>query len=286
LAALWLVAGPAFFVQLLASRTWQVDRAFLFTVETLGTYQAPLAVVGVGLWAARRRPAARFAVVYLLLSIALGAFWSGGAGTDINVWFDVPIALAIGAGVVLVELRERGVTPRLQTAFALTANAAALFYAPQALGRMGVDLAGEMAERQRLFREDVAWLKKQPGAVLCQSQLLCLRAGKPMGVDAFNTTQAILTGRLAPDTLTGRIAAGAFAVVQVSDLPQRTIDDPPGLQTEPARFVNFQDAVFAALERRYRLARVGISGRFYVPRRAGRGPSEHPVRPGIEEGQS
>jgi hypothetical protein len=265
-AALWLVAGPAFFTQLLASRTWEIDRAFLFTIETIGTFQAPLAVIGIGLWATRRREPAGLILVYLVLAIALGAFWAGGAGTDINVWFDVPIALAIGAGLVLIELRERGLSPPLQAAFALVANGGVLFYAPQALGRMGVDLTGEMAERQSLFRADAAWLRTRPGPALCQSQLLCLRAGKPMAVDAFNTTQAILTGRLPRNTLTRRLAAGDFVVVQVSDLPQRTINDPPGVQAEPARFVNFADDVFLALDRSYRLERVGISGRFYVPK--------------------
>jgi 4-amino-4-deoxy-L-arabinose transferase-like glycosyltransferase len=265
LIALWLLFGTELFARLLSPRTWEVDRAFLFTIESLGTYQAPLAVVGLGLWAARRQPPSGLILVYLLLAIALGALWSGGAGTDINVFFDIPIALAIGAGLVLIELRRRGITPRLQAAFVLAANAGVLFYAPQALGRFGVDLAGEMAQRQRLFREDAAWLDAQAGPVLCQSQLLCLRAGKPMGVDAFNTTQAILTGRLPPDTLTGPIAARRFAVVQISDLPQRSPDDPPGAQTRPARFVNFADDVFAALDRSYRIERVGISGRFYVP---------------------
>lgn len=264
-ATIWLLAGPDFFARLLAARTWQVDRAFLFTIETLGTYQAPLAVVGLGLWAARKRPPAGLILAYLLLAVALGAFWASGAGTDINVWFDIPIALAIGAGLTLIELRERGVSPRLQAAFALAANAGVLFYAPQALGRFGVDAAGEMAERQRLFREDVAWLEAQPGAALCQSQLLCLRAGKPMGVDAFNTTQAVLTGRLPADTLTRMIDRKEFAVVQVSDLPQHSLNDPPGVQAMPPRFVNFADDVFGALERNYRVVRVGVSGRFYVP---------------------
>jgi len=266
LAALLALAGPEFFQRLLAPRTWQVDRAFLFTVEMLGTYQAPLAVVGFGLWAARRRQPSTLVLVYLILAAALGASWAGGAGTDINVYFDIPIALAIGTGLVLIELRERGTAPAWQATFALAANAGVLLYAPQALGRFGVDLAGEMAERERLFAADVAWLNARPGPALCQSQLLCLRAGKPMGVDAFNTTQAILTGRLPADTLTARIAAHDFATVQVSDLPARSPNDPPGVQAMPPRFINFADDVFAALERDYRIERVGIAGRFYVPR--------------------
>jgi hypothetical protein len=265
-ALFWKLAGSAPFTQILAPRSWDIDRAFLFTVEILARYQAPIAVVGAGLYAARRRRPAGVILAYLIGAIALGAAWSGGAGTDINVFFDLSIALGIGAGLVMLELRERGVGPRLLAAFALLANAGALFFAPQALGRFGVDMAGEMSGRARLFAEDTAYLKARSGAVLCQSQLLCLRAGKPMFYDSFNATQAMRFGHLPKDTLTGMLARHEIAVVQISDLPARGPNDPPGVQAYPARFVNFEDDVFAALDRYYRVARVGISGRFYVPK--------------------
>ncbi len=263
---LYACAGSAPFTMILAPRTWEVDRAFLFTVEILGRYQAPIAVVGAGLYAARRRRPAGLILAYLIAAIALGAAWSGGAGTDINVFFDLSIALAIGAGLAAVELRERGFGPRMLALFALLANAGALFFAPEALGRFGVDLAGDMADRARLFREDRAWLAARTGPVVCQSQLLCLRSGKPMLYDSFNATQEMRFGRLPKDTLTGMLARREVAVVQISDLPARTPNDPPGVQAYPPRFVNFDDDVFAALDRYYRLARVGVSGRFYVPK--------------------
>ena len=258
--------APAALGQILAPRSWDVDRAFLFTVEVLARYQAPIAVVGAGLYAARRQRPAGLILAYLIGAIALGAAWSGGAGTDINVFFDITIALAIGAGVAAIELRERGFGPRWLALFALLANAGALFFAPQALGRFGVDMAGEMADRERLFREDTAWLAAQPGKIVCQSQLLCLRAGKPLFYDSFNATQAMRAGTLPQDTLTGMLAAHEIAVVQISDLPARSPNDPPGVQSYPARFINFEDDVFEALDRYYRIERVGISGRFYVPK--------------------
>jgi hypothetical protein len=263
---LFALAGTAPFAMILAPRSWEVDRAFLFTVEILARYQAPIAVVGAGLYAARRRPPAKFVLVYLIAAIALGAAWSGGAGTDINVFFDLSIALAIGAGLVGIELRERGTDPRLIACFALLANAGALFFAPQALGRFGVDMAGELPDRARLFAQDTAYLTAKSGPVLCQSQLLCLRSNKPLFYDSFNATQAMRFGKLPKDTLTGMLARHEIAVVQISDLPARTPNDPPGVQAYPARFVNFEDDVFAALDRYYRIDRVGLSGRFYVPR--------------------
>ncbi len=266
LAATWLLAGQAFFAQLLASRTWEIDRAFLFTSEILLRYQAPLAVVGLGLIAARRQAPARFVLTWLVLAVALGTFFAGGAGTDINVYFEISVALAIGAGSILRELRERGGSIRSQAALALAINAGALFAAPLGLGRFGVDALGDMATRERLFQADAAWLRGQRGPVLCQSQLLCLRAGKPMFVDAFNADQAVRSGRLPADTLTGMLRRREIAVVQIGDKRQHSPGDPPGEQAMPSRFVNFGDEVFDALERDYLLVRTGISGRFYRPK--------------------
>lgn len=269
LVLLWLLAGEAFFAQLFAPRIWAVERAFLFTTDILGRYQAPLIVVGLGLIAALARAPAGLILAYLVLAAALGSFLAGGAGTDINVYFDLIVALAIGAGLVSRELRERGLSARWQAALALAINAGALFYAPLGLGRFAVDALGEMAARERQFRADAAYLRAIPGPVICESQLLCLTAGKPLFYDSFNANQAILTGRLPADTLTGLLRRHEVAVVQISSLRQHAPGDVASAQAMPARFVNFQDDVFDVLERRYALDRVGISGRFYRPRSRG-----------------
>ena len=265
LPLMWL-ASEAFFGQLLAPRIWSVERAFLFTSEILGRFQAPLIVVGLGLAAARKRHPAGIVLAWLVLALALDSFMAGGAGTDINVYFDIIVALAIGAGVVSSYLRTRGGSVRMQAALALAINAGALFYAPLGLGRFAVDALGDMAQRERLFRTDADWLRSVPGPVICESQLLCLAAGKVPFYDSFNANQAMLTGRLPADTLTGMLRRHEVAVVQVSSDPQHSPDDPAGAQAMPARFVNFEDNVFRALEHDYLLVRTGQSGRFYRPR--------------------
>lgn len=269
LTLLWLLAGEAFFAQLFAPRIWAVERAFLFTTEILGRYQAPLIVVGLGLIAARARAPAGFILAWLVLAVAFGSFLAGGAGTDINVYFDLIVALAIGAGLTSRELRERGLSSRWQAALALAINAGALFHAPLGLGRFAVDALGEMAQRERLFEADAAYLRAVPGPAICESQLLCLTAGKPLFYDSFNANQAMLTGRLPSDTLNGMLRRHEVALVQVSSERQHAPGDPAGAQTMPARFVNFEDDVFDQLERDYVLDRVGISGRFYRPRSRG-----------------
>ncbi|ARJ66666.1 hypothetical protein WV31_13785 [Magnetospirillum sp. ME-1] len=258
---LWL-AGPVFFQQLLASRTWDITRAFLFTVEIMGQFQAPLILVGLGLVVVRRSRPAALILTYLLVSMGIGAFFLGGAGTDLNVFFDVFIALAIGAGLVL------HLAPffKFRPVVALAINAGVLAYTPAALGRAGVEVLGELAHRQELFGEDVAYLKGIEGKALCQSHLLCLRAGKPAFYDPINMLQAMTMGRLPADTLTGMLKRHEIAVIELVDPPRHMEDDNPGALVPPPRWQDFPDEIFPVLFREYELDRVSLSGRFYRPR--------------------
>lgn len=266
-ALIWLAEGPAFFVQFFAPREWDVARAFLFFSEVAGKLHAPLLLVAIGLFAARRQPVARLTLAWLVSALAAGIYFSGGAGTDINVWFDVMTAAAIGAGLVVRELRERGGSVRWQAALALAVNAGTLSQAPLTLGRFGVDATGELAESERQFAADVAWLKAIPGTAICESQLLCLSAGKPMFYDSFNMLQARRTGGMPQDAFAELLHRREVSVVQVTSTRQNRPDDAAGLSM-PTRFANFEDSDFDALDREYRMVRRGISGRFFVPKSA------------------
>ncbi|OAN53911.1 hypothetical protein A6A04_13550 [Paramagnetospirillum marisnigri] len=262
-AVVWGLAGPAFFTQLLARRTWEEARAFLFTIEVLGQVQAAMAVVGLALLHARKQRPARLVLAQLGIAWVLAIFFSGGAGTDINVFFDVLVALSMGAGLAphLVGI------PRARAALALAIHAGIIFYSPFCLGRLGVELLGDMDEREKMFAEDVAYVAAIPGTALCHSHLVCLRAGKPAFYDPVNMMQAMTFGRLPTDTLTGMLERQEIAVVQITDPPPHPEDDIPGTRGIPARYVDFQPEAFEALRQHYVLDRVGASGRFYRPRR-------------------
>ncbi len=271
-ALLWLLVGKTFFVQLLASRILDPAHGFLLTIDMLGRLQAPLAAVGLALIAARRQRPTGLIAAYLRLALLQGMVFSGGNNTDINVFFDVYIALAIGTGLAARFIRERAPAPAAAVALALLANAGVIFTAPLALGRFAVDSGGEMARRQRLFHADVAYLRAIPGAAVCQSYLLCFRAGKPMTYDIFGVNQGIHWGRLPPDVLVAMIRRREIPVLQISDLPSHSADDYPGVQSMPNAFFHFGDDVFDALQRYYVVDRIGISGKFWVPRRAAPAP--------------
>ena len=266
-----LAFGSDFFHRLLAPRIYDSTRGFLLTMEALGRIQTVLAVTVLFLLARWRSNAVTGMVAaYLVLGLALGMGFSGGAGVDINIYFDVMIACAMTAGLAAVWARGCADLPAMApVAVAVLANFGVLLLSPQVLGRMVVDGLGDYAEREALFSADTAYLRQIAGPAVCESMLLCLRAGKPISVDPYNVLQASLTGRLPPHHLEDLLRAHAFPVVQISSSREHPLDEAPGLQVIPPRFVNFSDGVFDEIARSYTLDRVGLSGRFYRPKTNG-----------------
>lgn len=259
--------GADFFRNLLASRQYDPARGVILTTEMLDLLQAPIAVVGLYFIVGRDGRVTAKVGAYLALSLALAMGFSGGAGVDTNIFFDAMIACAMGAGPAAAWVRARpGAGPRACAVLALLVHAGLLFHMPIALGRFAADMAGDLREREALFLQDIAWLKTVPGPAICESLLLCLRAGKPMWIDPYGGTQAITNGRLPADAMTGLLARREVAVVQITSRRAHPADEPKGAQSMPPRFINFADEVFDELERSYQLRRVGIAGRFYLPK--------------------
>jgi len=87
-----------------------------------------------------------------------------------------------------------------------------------------------------------------------------------MWIDPYGGTQAITNGRLPADAMTGLLARHEVAVVQITSRRAHPADEPKGAQSMPPRFINFADEMFDELDRSYQLRRVGITGRFYLPK--------------------
>jgi hypothetical protein len=254
--AIHLLFGPDFFRLLLAPRTYDVTRGFILSQEALGHLQAPLGVAVLFLALTRATSLKVKVAAYLAGGLALGMVFSGGAGVDLNIYFDVMVASSMAVGLASAWARQNAQLPRSAPAvLALLANFGVLLVIPQTYGRM-----------EALTREDEAALRAIPGPALCESMLLCLNAGKGIAVDPYNVYQATLTGRLPKDQLTGMLRRQEFAVVQIKSVREHPVPEHPAAQVLPQRFVNFDDAVFDELDRSYELKRIGLSGRFYTPR--------------------
>ena len=262
----WMANGPTFFHSLLGAPIYDPARGFLMTIDMLARLQAPLAAVGLFLLLRRKERPCGLIGAYLALALLQGAVFTGGANDDINHFFEAFTALSIGAGLAVHRIGLAAPAPVARVGLALVINAGVLFYAPLAIGRFVVDIGGEMDKRERLFQDDVAFVQSVSGKVLCQSFLLCFRAGKPMFFDPHNVRMGIARGDFPTDLVTGMLDRHEIALMQVEDRREHAPDEYPGKQAMPAFFIHFNDNVFDALDRSYKVARIGLMGRFFVPK--------------------
>jgi hypothetical protein len=173
--------------------------------------------------------------LYAIIALLLGLIFAAGDGVDANAFFDLAIALALGLGLTV----ERSRWPVAAAALPLVVFVAFNFHDNNFFFT-------------RAFRaqsvHDIAFLKSQPGPVLCDQLSLCLWAGKGAEVDVFNVGEQIKTGARDPHALVRMIAAHQFAALQLQDM------DALGPQ------------VGAAIRKYYRSDHSGDNGNFLVPR--------------------
>ena len=254
LGVILAVEGPAFFEALLSPREWWGERAGDYIAEMLDRHWPVFAVAVWGLIKATPH-VRRLLGGYLVLSIALAAYFSGGAGTAENLWFDLLLAAALLAGLAMASMREPRQPQLLAPAAALIACLPALMGAPRA-GLYGLEaLGGGLSRSERAFAADAEFLRSRPGPALCESMLLCLRGGKVPSIDPFNTYQATRTGQLPADTLIAQISAHRFATIQIRS--------PRGAEGD--RFRNFGLDAHDTIARDYRPVRKSLMGTFSVP---------------------
>lgn len=146
-----------------------------------------------------------FTLVYGAVALTAGIGFSAGDGVDANIFFDAAIALSLGLGLAA---QQRAWTAPI-AALALLVHLALTFSDNQFA--YGPSLKEQSAA-------DIAFLKAHPGPALCQQLSLCLWAGKPAGVDVFNTGEAIRTGARNPAPLLALIETRHFAVLQLDSL--------------------------------------------------------------------
>ncbi len=210
-------------------------------------------VVALGTWA--RRGPELLLLAYAVLAVPIAVLLAGGAGVRENVYFDAVIAGSIVAAVVVTRTVGHGGDPGSRRAIA--SLPAVLCLAPL-LGVMPfvAELKwrwadGEARTAAADTREDTGLLRSAGGtAAMCESLALCYWAGRPAGVDLFNSQQAFRTGRLDRDLLASRLRNGSFGVIQ--------LDAETGERWDPE--------LQQALDARYRPIRTSSNGVFHIPR--------------------
>jgi hypothetical protein len=158
-----------------------------------------------------------FCAIYALVAVLTGVAFAGGAGVDMNIWFDAAIALALGTALTF---------DRLMSGW-LRAVAAIVYVVPIAAG---IALAWDdswlerdhwlhpMSEEAAIAQADIAFLNVRHGPALCEMLSLCYWAVKVEEADVFNLGQAYATRARRDNELIDRIAIRRYAVIEFDSL--------------------------------------------------------------------
>jgi hypothetical protein len=255
-AGLFWSHGASVFESVLRPR----EASLAFAVRNSADWLRPLAVPMVfALLVAReawRDPDDRLLALYAAIGLGVGFFFSGGEGVSVNAYFDLVIALSLLGPLLLARVGTLAPEAlRVVPAAALTLGLLAdpLLQAPAALLRLPERL-DELGGWELGTREDIAYLERKGEPVICETLALCYWAGKPAGVDLYNSQQLFRAGLVDEQALLDRVEAGEFAIVQLTSLP-RTRDDE-----------RVSALLTHALLRHYVVDRIGENGVFLRPK--------------------
>jgi hypothetical protein len=259
-----LGAGGSFLAHVLQPRTfawWSVE-FHLFRFLTI--FAAPIALTV--LFSTRLFTRDRLVLAaYGAVAITAGALLSGFEGASYNMLQDAAVFLSVAAGLLVHELRYAGAAALVPFLLSLPI----LARVPHELAELGHPERVLQAARdaERSFLADATYVADRHGAAICESLLLCHRAGLPFTLDPFNSRQYILAGRLDQGPLIARVAAQEFAVVQ---LRAEICDGPAAagcnIAHDPPKYSRFTDELLYAVDRHYRIDRRSPLGVFYVPK--------------------
>jgi hypothetical protein len=165
----------------------------------------------------------RFVSVYLLVSGAVAVLAAGGAGVDVNAFFDVLIAASIGASLGVEALSRRigaisepsawGPAAALALAVYVTGYAAST--APQQIQRIRRIDADEQAALQDINEIKAA----SHGHAACESLGLCYWAQNDFMMDFFYFGQELKTGVLPTSACASAFERRGISMVQLDPRP-------------------------------------------------------------------
>jgi dolichyl-phosphate-mannose-protein mannosyltransferase len=200
LAACGAIFGPAFFVDLLATRQY----ALANVLTNVGHLQWTALAFAIWLaWALsdRRSLAARFTSLHVAVSLFACVLQWFGHGVGGNAEFDFILALGIGVGVTFAGIERLWFAKIFGAARARDAMILALVMRllvserqETALLVLSEQFRSEVAAGERNVIDDVAQVVGIPGDVSCTVKVVCRLAGKRFVHDEFKTEELVATG--------------------------------------------------------------------------------------------
>ena len=213
LAACGAIFGPAFFVNLLATRQY----AFANVLTNVGHLQWSALAFAIWLaWALsdRRSVAARFTSLHIAVSLFACILQWFGHGVSGNAEFDFILALGIGVGVTFARIERLWFAKIFGAARARDAMILALVMRllvserqETALLVLSEQFRSEVATGERNVIDDVAQVVDLPGDVSCAVKVVCRLAGKRFVRDEFKTEELVATGSATESDIAAMLAS-------------------------------------------------------------------------------
>ena len=159
-----------------------------------------------------------FVSLYLLVSAAVALFAAGGAGVDVNSFFDSLIALCLATGLSLEALSD---SPRLVAATTAVALAICLVVYSVVLAPMQLRNIRNIDTDEKAALRDIELLKADGrGRAACEMINLCYWAKSEFTVDFFYFGQKLKTGMLPRSACADTFEHSDIAMVQLEANPR------------------------------------------------------------------
>jgi hypothetical protein len=231
---LWLLYGPEFFASLRTARLFSRHHAVLASAAALRCF-APL--IGLTLLAcvAERSERTIFLAVYLLAAAAVGALAAGGAGVDVNAFFDLLIASSLGAALAIEmlwsgSLSRRFIAPDSRFAPMLGPIAVVLLgfctaaYSTTKLPRALANINNLDLFEKASFNYVSQIRDRGQGRAVCEMLGLCYWAHSPFTLDLFIFGQKIATGVLPLESCRSVFQGAPLPLIQLQSVNRHGVE--------------------------------------------------------------
>jgi hypothetical protein len=185
---------------------------FVMPLAPLMVYAA---ILSGAMWADQRT---RFVLLYVLTAAALGLFFLSGDLCDVNILFDLIIAVSITAGLFgtcVMSFFAPGHRQWSATVAALILASVCLSASGQSIFDSRERVREDHALRQA-YEDLIGQIAGSPGPVACEMTSLCYWAGKSFGLDAHNYLEKIKKGKVSPEPLRKLLDEQYFSYLEVT----------------------------------------------------------------------
>lgn len=266
-----LTSNQEFLSQILmleTSRVFSISLAIKNSLRQLTWIQVPIVIALIYLFMFYRERANRTILIYIIISIIIGIFFSGGEGVDVNVFFDLFISLSVAIGYVLMYsksiMKRSDRVQAISWLLPLLLSFGLLFRSLPKLIRP--ELIRNYRNKESDFKNDTEMLKKQSGVLLSENILLSYSSGKEFIFDAFYVSQLLKSGKLAENDLIKKIELGKHQIIQLNAGINTCykLDSIYGrLKFNNGDHRRFSDNILKAIEKNYLLFHTSKNGSYY-----------------------